>query len=86
MNRAFLIIFGSALAVAAMFYVLIQNAERATHIHFMSRGGVLTKVIYYSEKPPQGTEHACDGNFAEMPDHLYEAQLERWEDQYGKGD
>ena len=71
------------LVVAIMFYALITNTTKASHIHFSTRGGVLKGILYYSKKLPEpASEHRCDGKFADMADHLYPVQLERWENKY----
>lgn len=73
------------LAVGLMFYVLISNSSRSTHMHFSTQGGVLRGVVYYSAKSPeQAIEHTCDDKFVDMPIHLYEAHLKLWRENYGE--
>jgi hypothetical protein len=72
------------LAMGVMFYVLIDQAQEVTHIHFTTRGGVLKNVVYYSPRPAETpSEHECDGRFADMRDDLYETHLELWKEKYG---
>ena len=82
--RSGLLITGVILvAVGVMFYVLIANATRASHMHFSTRGSVLEGIVYYSKQPPEmGSSHRCDGKFADMADHLYPVHVKRWQDKF----
>ena len=84
MKRALLGAAAVLLAAGAMFYVLISNQERATHMHFTNRGGALRNVVYYSDTPPETAAlHTCDGKFADMREDLYETHLKLWLEKYG---
>lgn len=75
------------LAIGIMFYVLITNSERSSHMHFSTRGGVLTDIVYYTNNPPESaSQHECDGKFSDMGDDLYETHLRLWREKYGIGD
>jgi hypothetical protein len=70
-------------AMAVMFYFLITDAERVSHIHFTTQEGVLRNVIYYSAQTPEGpAQHDCDGSFTDMRDDLYGTQLRIWQGKY----
>ncbi len=85
MKKALLITASLLLAVGIMFYVLIANSDRSTHIHFSTRGGVLKNVVYYSANPPETpSQHDCDGRFVEMRDDLYETHQQLWQENYGE--
>lgn len=74
------------LAVAAMFYVLLESSSKPTHIHFTTRDGALKAIVYYStQKPQMPREHSCDEQFAEMPEYLYQTHVDRWREKYGGG-
>lgn len=86
MKKALLLTGSVLLAIGIMFYVLVANSQRSTHMHFSSRAGVLKNVVYYSAKPSEtGSQHECDGKFAEMRDDLYETHLKLWQEKYGGG-
>ncbi len=71
------------LAMGVMFYVLIEQSQELTHIHFTTRGGVLKNVVYYSARAPETpSEHECDGRFADMRDDLYGTHLKLWQKKY----
>ncbi len=85
MKKALLVTASVLLAVGIMFWVLIANSNRPTHLHFSTRGGVLKNVVYYSPNPPESPfQHDCDGRFAEMRDDLYETHQQLWQEKYGK--
>ncbi len=85
MKKALLVTASVLLAVGIMFYVLIANSDRSTHIHFSTRGGVLKNVVYYSANPPETpSQHDCDGRFVEMRDDLYETHQQLWQENYGE--
>ncbi len=85
MKKALLVTASVLLAVVIMFWVLIANSNRPTHIHFSTRGGVLKNVVYYSPNPPESPfQHDCDGRFTEMRDDLYETHQQLWQEKYGK--
>ncbi len=85
MKKALLVTASVLLAVGIMFYVLITNTDRSTHIHFSTRGGVLKNVVYYSaNRPETASRHACDGEFTEMRDDLYETHQRLWQEKYGE--
>lgn len=70
--------------MAVMFYFLITDAERMSHIHFTTQEGSLRNVIYYSDKAPERPpQHDCDGRFTDMRDDLYGIQLRIWQSKYG---
>ena len=72
------------LAIGIMFYVLIANSKRLTHMHFSTQFGGPKNVVYYSAKPSEtASQHDCDGKFAEMRDDLYETHLKLWQEKYG---
>ncbi len=84
MTKALLVTASVLLAVGIMFYVLIANSTRSTHIHFSNRGGVLKNVVYYSANPPETpSQHDCDSQFTEMRDDLYETHQQLWQEKYG---
>ena len=86
MQRTLIITAIVVLAVAGMFYVLLQSSAQPTHIHFTTRDGALTGIVYYStEKPERPADHSCDEQFAEMPKYLYETHVGRWKKKYGGG-
>lgn len=79
------LLFGLAalLFVGLVFFQLIKSSDSVSHIHFTTRAGVLKNVVYYSSLAPETAEqHQCDGEFAEMMDHLYETHLQLWQEQY----
>ncbi|MEE8349181.1 MAG: hypothetical protein V3R94_06410 [Acidobacteriota bacterium] len=83
MKKAFIIAALGLLAMGILFYILIANSERSTHLHFTTRGGVFKNVVYYSATPPEfPSQHTCDGKFAEMRDDLYETHLQLWREKY----
>ncbi len=83
MKKALLVTACVLLAVGIMFYVLIANSNRSTHIHFTTRGGVFKNVVYYSATPPENaSEHDCDDQFTEMRDDLYETHQQLWQEKY----
>ena len=83
MKSGFLIMGVILVAVGVMFYVLIANTTRATHMHFSTRGGVLKGIVHYSAQPPElASSHRCDGKFADMADHLYPVHVQRWQDKF----
>ncbi len=85
MKKALLVTALVLLAVGIMFYMLIANSNRSTHIHFSTRGGVLKNVVYYSANPSEApSQHDCDGRFVEMRDDLYETHQQLWQEKYGK--
>ncbi len=85
MKKALLVTASVLLAVGIMFYVLIANSNRPTHIHFTTRGGAFKNVVYYSTKPPENApQHDCDGQFTEMRDDLYETHQQLWQEKYGE--
>lgn len=85
MKKALLVTASLLLAVGIMFWVLIANSQRSTHIHFSNRGGALKNVVYYSARPPElPSVHDCDGRFTEMRDDLYETHRQLWQEKYGK--
>ncbi len=84
MKKALVVTACVLLAVGIMFYVLIANSNRSTHIHFSTRGGVFKNVVYYSAKPPENaSQHDCDDQFTEMRDDLYETHQQLWQEKYG---
>ncbi len=84
MKKALLVTLCVLLAVGIMFYVLIANSNRSTHIHFTTRGGVFKNVVYYSPTPPENaSQHDCDDQFTEMRDDLYETHQQLWQEKYG---
>ena len=86
MKKALGIISSLLLAIGIMFYVLITNSERNSHMHFSTRGGVLTNIVYYTNKPPESpSQHECEGNFADMGDDLFETHARLWREKYGIG-
>jgi hypothetical protein len=85
MKKALLVTASVLLAVGIMFYVLIANSDRSTHIHFSTRGGVLKNVVYYSTNSPEtASQHDCDGQFVEMRDDLYGTHQQLWREKYGR--
>ena len=83
MKKALIITASVLLAMGILFYILIANAQRLTHLHFTTRGGVFKNVVYYSPKAPEiASLHTCDGRFAEMRDDLYATHLELWREKY----
>ena len=83
MKKALLVTASVLLAVGIMFYVLIANSNRSTHIHFTTRGGVFKNVVYYSDKPPENASaHDCDEQFTEMRDDLYGTHQQLWQEKY----
>lgn len=79
MKKGILIAAGIVGFTALLYWMSLENATQATHIHFTGQTGYLTDVIYYSDKPPEkGPQHTCDNRFAEMPDSMFNGQLERW--------
>ena len=84
MKTALLVIASVFLAIGIMFYVLMTNSERPTHIHFSTQFGGPENVVYYSVKPPEiVSQHECDGKFTDMRDDLYETHLKLWQEKYG---
>lgn len=84
MKKGLIITASVLLAMGILFYILIANSERSTHLHFTTRGGVFKNVVYYSAKPPEiASQHTCDGKFAEMRDDLYETHRKLWREKYG---
>jgi hypothetical protein len=83
MKKAFIITASVFLAMGILFYILIANAQRSTHLHFTTRGGAFKNVVYYSAQAPEiASLHTCDGKFAEMRDDLYETHLKLWREKY----
>lgn len=83
MKKVVVITVSVLLAIGIMFYLLIANSKRSTHMHFTNRSGVLENVIYYSARSSEtASHHDCDGNFAEMRDDLYEIHLKLWREKY----
>ncbi len=86
MQRTLIVTAVVALAVVAMFYVLLESSSQPTHLHFSTRDGALKGIVYYStEKPERPADHSCDEKFAEMPEYLYETHVGRWREKYGGG-
>ena len=84
MKKGLIVTASVLLAMGILFYVLIANSERSTHLHFTTREGAFKNVVYYSDKPPElPSQHTCDGKFAEMRDDLYETHLKLWREKYG---
>ncbi len=84
MKNGLIITASVLLVMGVLFYVLIANAERSTHLHFTTRGGVFKNVVYYSTRSPEiASQHTCDGKFAEMRDDLYGTHLKLWREKYG---
>ncbi len=72
------------LGMGILFYALIANSERSTHLHFTTRGGIFRNVVYYSAQAPENADqHTCDGKFAEMRDDLYATHRNLWQEKYG---
>ena len=84
MKKALIITASVLLTLGLLFYILITNSERSTHLHFTTRGGVFKNTVYYSAQPPEtAAQHTCDGKFAEMRDDLFETHFRLWQEQYG---
>jgi hypothetical protein len=84
MKKGLIITASIVLVIGVLFYALIANSERSTHLHFTTRGGVFENVVYYSAKAPEiASQHTCDGKFAEMRDDLYGTHRNLWQEQYG---
>ena len=84
MKTALLVMASVFLAIGIMFYVLITNSERPTHMHFSTQFGGPENVVYYSAKPPEiVSQHNCDGKFTDVGDNLYETHVKLWQEKYG---
>ena len=84
MKTALLVMASVFLAMGIIFYVLITNSERLTHMHFSTQFGAFENVVYYTAKPPEiVSQHDCDGKFTDMRNDLYETHLELWQEKYG---
>lgn len=68
-----------------LYWMSLEHTTENTHIHFTAQTGYLVDILYYSDKPPEkADQHICDNRFAEMPDHMFAGQLERWRARYRK--